>query len=105
MQKNESANKSKQLLNCPFCGGEATMTHYNNKFAKWYQVVCMNCHLSQTSTYLSEEVAITAWNTRKPMERIVERLEKDGGCDAQDEWSKGWDEAMTRAIQIVKEEM
>lgn len=35
---------------------------------------------------------------------ILLRLHNAGGCDAKDERSKGWDEAITEAIRIVEEE-
>lgn len=36
--------------------------------------------------------------------RILLRLHEAGGCDAQDDYSKGWDEAITEAIRIVETE-
>ncbi len=36
--------------------------------------------------------------------RILLRLHDAGGCDARDDHSKGWDEAITEAIRIVEEE-
>lgn len=36
--------------------------------------------------------------------RILLRLHNAGGCGAQDDYSKGWDEAITEAIRIVEEE-
>ena len=36
--------------------------------------------------------------------RILLRLHEAGGCGAQDEYAKGWDEAITEAIRIVEEE-
>lgn len=32
---------------------------------------------------------------------IIEELNRIGGCDATDEWSKGWDAAIDEAIKIV----
>lgn len=34
--------------------------------------------------------------------KTIQDLHNAGGCDAQDEWSKGWDEAITEAIKIVE---
>lgn len=36
---------------------------------------------------------------------ILLRLHQTGGCGAMDEYSKGWDDAITEAIRIVEEEM
>ena len=41
---------------------------------------------------------------KKKAKRILLRLHEVGGCDAQDDYSKGWDEAITEAIKIVEEE-
>ena len=35
---------------------------------------------------------------------ILLRLHQAGGCGATDEYSKGWDDAITEAIRIVEEE-
>ena len=41
---------------------------------------------------------------KKKATRILLRLHEAGGRDAQDDYSKGWDEAITEAIKIVEEE-
>lgn len=65
-----------RLLPCPFCGGEANCSDYYGEDCIFeYLVICLDCGVS-TQTFLTEEEAIEAWNTRKPMERIVERLEE-----------------------------
>lgn len=33
---------------------------------------------------------------------IVEKLNEIGGCDATDEWSKGWDQAINTAVKAVE---
>lgn len=40
----------------------------------------------------------------KATRRILLRLHGAGGCDAQDDYSKGWDAAITEAIGIVENE-
>ena len=71
-----------KLLPCPFCGGEAytyTATSVTNgEKTKVWQVHCKDCRLNYPLNIkcLTEEEAIKKWNTRKPMERIIERLEK-----------------------------
>ena len=61
------------LKRCPFCGGEAKISMFiGNPF-----VTCTECMGSIfPNVGQSKEEAIKAWNTRKPMERIVERLEE-----------------------------
>ena len=69
--------KAEPLLRCPFCGGDAvTAEMYNTKLKKLFPIVkCLDCECRTPMTETFEE-AITAWNTRKPMERILERLEE-----------------------------
>lgn len=69
---------SNKLKPCPFCGGKVKMyvdsvDAYNNSYNFW----CNNCNMITTYQYSDEEKAIETWNTRKPMEAIVERLEED----------------------------
>ena len=56
-----------KLLPCPFCGGEAEVCGY-------YFIQCTKCG-SSTLTHTNIEKAIQAWNNRKPIDDIVERLE------------------------------
>lgn len=71
-----------KLLPCPFCGGEAELhTDYDTEW-----IECTQCHCStakQAGDYYDEgfmdgTYVIPIWNTRKPMERIVEQLEEMG---------------------------
>lgn len=94
---------------CPFCGGEAytytcTSLNHGKKVKNWL-VHCKECHLnypnfSIVDRCLTEEEAIKHWNTRKPMERALERLEElaetylgDANC------------AVYESIEIIKEEL
>ena len=60
----------KKLLPCPFCGGEA---FFATEGGNW--IACKLCG-AETDYFERAKEAINAWNTRKPMERIVERLEQ-----------------------------
>ena len=63
-----------KLLPCPFCGGKAKVSKNG---AGCYQVYCDNCETRQYAyAHKTKESAIKHWNTRKPMERIVEQLEE-----------------------------
>ena len=104
-----------ELKRCPCCGeeikGGVRLTGYmtmNRKYIK-----CDACGLKMESSYyidgLSQthlkaitEDLIRRWNTRKPMQNIMERLEKELEMT---EWIE-FEERITyrRAIQIVKEE-
>jgi len=55
------------LLSCPFCGGDAKITHDEYEPNSW-QVVCMDfngcicgCH---TKHNMTKQGAISRWNTR-----------------------------------------
>lgn len=72
-----------KLLPCPFCGGEAEYSEHHEdnggvevyyREYHYYMVCCDKCHLTFTST-LDKEDVVRRWNTRKPMERIIEKLE------------------------------
>lgn len=103
-----------KLKRCPFCGGKAALNKgIGLDGLNGWVVECNNYECiaySLGSIYRSQDAAITRWNTRKPMERIVERLEQQKGFH-----KKGWNEhnaydeygayfAIDRAIEIVKEE-
>ena len=104
----------KRLLSCPFCGGEAKI----NIFLGNYCVTCTECMGAIfPSRGMKKEEAIKAWNTRKPMETIVERLEEEiKKCDRNyreymcDFYVEGMAAArstkygMNKAIEIIKEE-
>lgn len=86
-----------KLLPCPFCGSHDIKAGY-------FQVWCGNCGVG-TDTFGTQELAIQFWNIRKPMERILTRLEgkkRSDGTESDREWGKyiGY----VDAIKIVKEE-
>ena len=97
-----------ELKKCPFCGGEATI--YGSKTG--YGVMCKDktfCAVLPAG-FSTKEKAITAWNTRKPVERILERLEERAE-DSKKYWDKFGDydelgamDAYYNAIEIIKEE-
>ena len=68
-----------KLLPCPFCGGEARVRDCTRE----EQITIVNgqmhkmCGCKDYCVEMfgyTEEEAIKKWNTRKPMERIIERL-------------------------------
>ena len=64
-----------KLLPCPFCGGEARVVE-NNFRTDTYSVRCKNCY-AESDRYHTQEEAIKQWNTRKPMERIVAKIDEE----------------------------
>ena len=100
---------SKQLAKCPFCGGKARMLkkliERKDDVTIEFGVMCYQCGCINEG-YRNRELAIKKWNTRKPIERILERLEKQLALedDLYDEMSSGAHSAYSHAIKIVKKE-
>ena len=108
-----------ELKRCPFCGGEATLT---NKLSKdeygqrLWNVCCFGC-ANRTSSYWDKEIAIEAWNTRKPLERVIERLEKERRLADEEkercameslfqfDRAVGYSNGIFNAIELIKEEL
>lgn len=91
-----------ELLPCPFCGGEAKLHH--NLLTDKFKVWCSKCDC-RTDVYSDKEEAIRKWNTRKPMERILERLK--GIVVQRVAWFGKKDEiciGVDKAIKICKKE-
>ena len=82
--KNGEKMKNDKLLPCPFCGSEALLhtveshSHILATFMPDYTggsfIECTNCTCSMSGD--NEEEAISVWNTRKPVEKVVEQLEE-----------------------------
>ena len=62
-----------KLLPCPFCKAELEKIEYKSDV--FYRHPYNSCILSGKKVFELEN-DIKAWNTRKPMERIAERLEE-----------------------------
>lgn len=111
-----------KLLPCPFCGGEAEFyrmtTRQNFRWSDCVGVRCKTCGASCSKVLYDARIhaddeeyyeAAKDWNTRKPIERIVERLEALFD-EAQDNLSEdfvyydGYGDGVDRAIRIVREE-
>lgn len=89
---------SEMLNKCPCCKGEAEYCGY-----KFWWVQCKECELS-TKTCETKEEAEKLWNTRKPMQNIVERLEEKKPYYVDDERACIERRCFNTAIEIVKEE-
>lgn len=118
MSDKTSDKTSDKLLMCPFCGGEAefysyeaerdiydsdTLGYVDTEYFTKYGVSCTGCNCLMAE-YYSEEEVIKAWNTRKPMEMIVERLEEKVEITWKHDYMGGRKDAFVEAIEIVKEE-
>ena len=62
-----------RLKPCPFCGGKTEVSLLLGN----YGVTCTECMGAIfPAKGMTKKEAIEAWNTRKPIDRIVEQLEK-----------------------------
>lgn len=106
-----------ELKRCPFCGGEAEIRvnheRIGNEGYKTKQVICKSCHLQTEpkicdgyyNKYYTDEEAVEAWNTRKPMDDIVERLEEESRFVLYEMNEPKMYAGIERAIEIVKGEV
>ena len=92
-----------RLKPCPFCGGEAICIERASNYPYIYGVMCMDCHC-RTSFGKDTDKVIKTWNTRKPMERIAEKLEesKTNFSRMGTLQSAYYDKGLDKAIDIVK---
>lgn len=98
-----------KLKRCPFCGGEAELKRGLTNLDNFVQCVVCGC---RTKLHNTKKSAIKAWNTRKPMERIIERLKgfngevfisANGRANGKT-LAYGYSKGIEKAVMIVKEE-
>ncbi len=90
-----------QLKTCPFCNEGLEIVGNGH----YYAHKTNGCILQHLCFECDDVEAIKVWNTRKPMDRIVERLETEileQLSDCGDDWFTA--EQINKAIDIVKEE-
>ena len=117
-----------ELKKCPFCGGEVCLeirSEYNTDFDYWAIIstkeddgcICNNVFIE--SYYFDDEYEkedakqelIKAWNTRKPVKNVIDRLEGYKETHAKiwdlydDETSFGKMSAFHESIEMIKEEV
>ena len=99
-----------ELKRCPICNGKVVFDIFFDDYTETLGefITCRHCDLifygsmdGMTKEQLTEE-----WNTRKPMQNIVERLEEEKtSCfDWEDEIKCVEQRCYRIAIEIVKEE-
>ena len=77
--KTSDKTSDKRLLPCPFCGGEAKFIT-GSPFIWEHAVACGECGtatrmIGGVTPSMARNRVAQVWNTRKPMQEIVERLE------------------------------
>lgn len=79
----ERSNDGVVLKKCPFCGWKAYLETIPNLASNEYVVCCSNKECTgfyigygDIGLYGTKEGAINAWNTRKPVEEVIGRLEE-----------------------------
>ena len=74
-----------ELKRCPFCGGEAKLSKGtkcwgHGDYATSITISCKDCCAEvEVADYLEEDLkekAIKLWNTRTPVDKVIERLEE-----------------------------
>lgn len=102
-----------RLKSCPFCGGEAELQQIPEVTYDKFVVTCKSrkcCAFyigyCDEGLYNTKTEAIKGWNTRKPMDRIVEQLEEAKGkpyTDGVHMYNENDFIEIDKAIEIVKE--
>lgn len=106
-----------ELKCCPFCGGKAKYMEIKDFFISRF-VTCTKCGIETPRNCLNRKDAIKRWNTRKPMDNIVEKLEErekylekamkeshENGHSFSEEKAMNERVAIRYAINIVKQEI
>lgn len=62
-----------EIMNCPFCGGEATIDNAGGKYQAWCKHCCC-IHMGEF--YNTEAEAVAAWNRRAQPENEPLTLEE-----------------------------
>ena len=108
-------NKMSELKRCPFCGGELGVRTWIAFAGESYSLKCStkDC-LFNVSSFKNKKDLIKNANTRKPMERIMERLEEQKKLYKEAHATATWtpdkiayvntSNGICKAIEIVKEE-
>jgi formate dehydrogenase maturation protein FdhE len=66
MEMGVTSEYNEELISCPFCGGEASLTHVEfNDGDIWYNPNCEVCNGGWNENYETKEEAVKAWNKRR----------------------------------------
>lgn len=124
MPKNEyeKENGDTKLKTCPFCGGEAEMQirlaipkpSHTLPARAWVSCKCCGAAIVINEKEIKEAVAERiekAWNHRAgsegknlvSIEDVLTLINDTGGCDAAEEYTRGWDAACDELHKRIAE--
>ena len=91
-----------KLKNCPFCGSEVELEDIGeDSNDHYYMIACKNSSCGSSTCFgeVSKDDFIRAWNTRKPIYDMADKMEREYlGKPVSEEFESG----IIRAIEIVK---
>lgn len=97
------------LKPCPFCGGKVKIIPEQvDARTVAYNFVCQNgdCCANVYFDYSDREESIEAWNTRKPMEEILDKIEEVRNSPVvESPYNNGWQtcaDVIKHEIEIVR---
>lgn len=108
------SNTFNNIGKCPFCNSPVRILELKSEVIyestnSRARFVCTGCNteflVSDRRKGLLQSTTkdmIKKFNTRKPIEDMVEQIHNAGGCDGNTDYDKGWDDAMAAAEKIVR---
>lgn len=93
-----------ELKPCPFCGGKVIIEDIGEG-DEYYMIACKNPTCNGSFCFGergTKKDFIRAYNTRKPMERIVEQLEEQQNKNRYENHHDGWNVGIDQVIEIVQ---
>lgn len=112
MEKNESGKEyeNMKIKACPFCGGEAEIQ------IRLSNICCKHCGATLTINEQEIKKAVAkelgeVWNRRVrdegrdlvSIEDVLALINDTGGCDATEEYTRGWDAALDELYVRISE--
>ena len=98
-----------KLRKCPICNSEVVFDIFFDDYTDTIGsfITCRHCDLKFYGSMdgMSEEQLTDEWNTRIPMDRIMERLEENSGYYGYFGSEEGRYVSLDKAIEIIGKEM
>lgn len=68
-----NTERAEEIKICPCCEGKANVCKRIKAYFDMYAVICSECSL-RTKDYPTVEMAIEIWNTRKPVDKMIRKV-------------------------------